>query len=135
MITASDYFRAYANHPAITDEISSNADTLIGRVNLFLDECQSLGWEPKINPSTGTYISGQDNGGWRPPECPIGAPSSSHKQGQGVDIADADGSLDALVTDELLARHGLYREHPEATLTWCHLTTRPPKSGKRTFFP
>lgn len=134
-ITAEHYFKAYADHPEITDEIRANAETLLGRVDLLLDECVSMGWEPTINPATGTYISGQDNGGWRPQACPIGAPSSSHKTGSGVDVADGDGELDKLITDELLTRHGLYREHPESTPGWCHLTTRAPKSGRRTFYP
>lgn len=134
-ITTEHYFKAYADHPEITDEIRANAENLLGRVDLLLDECVSMGWEPTTNPATGTYISGQDNGGWRPQACPIGAPSSSHKTGAGVDVADADGSLDAMITDDLLARHGLYRESPDFTNGWVHLTTRPPKSGRRTFIP
>lgn len=134
-ITAEHYFKAYADHPEITDEIRANAETLLGRVNLLLDECVSMGWEPLINPATRTYISGKQNGGWRPSDCPIGAPNSSHKTGSGVDVADGDGELDAMITDELLSRHGLYREHPESTPGWCHLTTRAPKSGRRTFYP
>lgn len=134
-ITLDNYFRAYADHPEITDEIRENAETLLGRVDLLLDECVSMGWEPHINPATGTYISGQDNGGWRPQACPIGAPNSSHKQGRGVDIADADNSLDNLIDDAMLERHGLYRENPSVTKSWCHLSDRMPKSGRRTFFP
>lgn len=134
-ITAQDYFRAYADHPAITDAIRANADKLLEKVNALLEECVGNGWEPKINPATGTLISGQNNGGWRPPECPIGAPSSSHKQGRGIDIADADGSLDEMITDGMLEFHGLYREAPGATSGWTHLSDRAPPSGRRTFWP
>jgi len=52
-----------------------------------------------------------------------------------VDVADGNGKLDETITDALLEAHGLYREHPEATPGWCHLTTRAPKSGRRTFYP
>lgn len=134
-VTVADYFRAYADHPAITDEIRENADIFLPKVNALLEECISNGWQPRVNPATGTLISGQDNGGWRPPECPIGAASSSHKTGRGVDVADADDSLDAMITDEMLERHGLYREAPGATDNWTHLSDRAPKSGKRTFWP
>lgn len=135
MITQEDYFKAYAGHPEITDEIRINAAELLTAVNELLEACILLGWTPKVNPATGTLISGQQNGGWRPQECPIGAPNSSHKQGKGVDVADADNTLDGLITDDLLAAHGLYREHPDDTPKWCHLTTRAPKSGRRTFKP
>lgn len=134
-ITTADYFRAYSGHPEITPEIEANADKLLVAVNALLEECIGLGWVPHVNPATGTLISGQDNGGWRPRACPIGAPSSSHKQGRGVDVADADESLDSLIDDDMLERHGLYRESPDATPHWCHLTDRAPKSGRRTFVP
>ena len=135
MITQEDYFKAYAGHDGITDEIRINAAGLLTSVNELLEACILLGWSPRANPATGTLISGQKNGGWRPPECKIGAPSSSHKQGRGVDVADASNELDALITDDLLAAHGLYREHPDDTPNWCHLTDRAPKSGRRTFKP
>lgn len=134
-ITQEDYFRAYHGHPEITDTILINAAGLLAAVNALLEECVANGWIPRVNPATGTLISGQDNGGWRPSDCPIGAPTSSHKTGRGVDIADGNGELDALITDGMLEFHGLYRESPEATSGWCHLTDRAPKSGRRTFWP
>lgn len=135
MITVDDYFRAYAGHPEITAEIRHNAENLLAAVNELLDCALAEGIRLSTNPATRTFISGQDNGGWRPQACPIGAPTSSHKQGQGVDVADHDGSLDAWITDECLADFHLYREHPESTSGWCHLTTRAPGSGSRTFWP
>ena len=135
MITAADYFAAYAGHDEITPAIEANADELLRRVNSLLEACIMLGWSPMVNPSTGTLISGQKNGGWRPQACPIGAPNSSHKQGAGVDVADGSGKLDTLITDDLLAEYDLFRESPEATPGWVHLTTRAPKSGRRTFYP
>jgi len=113
MITSADYFKAYADHPELdTDDsyIRENAEFLLVKVNSLLESCILLGWSPKVNPSTGTLISGQKNGGWRPSDCPIGAPTSSHKTGRGVDVADAGDTLDSLITDDLLAEHGLYRE-------------------------
>lgn len=140
MITQEDYFKAYAGHPEITDEIRINAAGLLTAVNALLEDAIAQGWEPKVNPATGTLISGQQNGGWRPQACPIGAPKSSHKQGRGVDVADGDGELDRTIDDAMLKRHGLFREHPDATAGWCHLTDRAPGSwtaenDKRTFWP
>lgn len=115
MITSADYFAAYENHDGITTAMRDNAVVLLGRVNCLLEECEALGWNPRINPATGTMISGQKNGGWRPQDCPVGTPNSSHKQGEGVDVADGDGELDTMIDDAMLIRHGLFREHPEAT--------------------
>jgi len=140
-ITTYDYFKAYPEHPEITGEIHENALELLRKVNALLEECIGLGWKPHVNPVTGTLISGDRNGGWRPQACTIGAPSSSHKQGRGVDIFDHLNELDAMLTDALLEAHGLYREHPDATVNkmgphgWVHLTDRKTKSGRRTFYP
>ena len=134
MITVDEYFQAYADRD-IPDAHRDSAELLLQRVNPLLDWAVENGWIPARNPITGTYVAGEKNGGWRPQDCPIGAPNSAHKVGRAVDVADADGSLDALLTDEILEQFGLYREHPDATATWCHLTDRAPHSGRRTFMP
>ena len=134
-ITLSDYFAGYAGHPAITAEHRASAEMLLVQVSALLADLIVGGdADLDINPQTGSLISGHKNGGWRPPECPEGAPNSSHKQGKGIDIYDADGDLDAACHDDLLARHGLYREHPAQTRGWLHLTNRAPRSGRRTFY-
>jgi len=134
-ISTYDYFKAYPEHPEITGEIHENALELLRKVNALLDDCIAQGWQPRANPATGTLISGQNNGGWRPPECTVGAQTSSHKEGRGVDIADGNAALEAMVTPDLLEKHGLYKEHPHATKGWVHLTDRAPKSGNRVFWP
>lgn len=132
-----DLFAAYEGHPAITAEHRANADMLLSRVNTLLDRAVLAGINLRINPQTGSLISGQHNGGWRPPECPIGALNSAHKSGQAVDIYDPDGELDDWLMHDLqhLTLLGLYMEHPAATRGWCHLTTRAPRSGNRVFYP
>lgn len=134
-VTVADYFKAYTGHPEITPAIEANADKLLDAVNALLEECIANGWIPRVNPATGTLISGSQNGGFRPQACPIGAPTSSHKTGEGVDIADVGDKLDSMVDDAMLERNGLYREHPDDTPNWCHLTTRAPRSQRRTFKP
>ncbi len=134
-INLGDLFSGYAGHPGITAEHRANAEILLIKVNALLTELQDLyRCTLDYNPKTGSLISGSKNGGWRPADCPEGAPNSSHKQGRGVDVYDPDGDLDATITDALLKKHGLYREHPSQTRNWLHLTDRAPRSGKRTFY-
>jgi hypothetical protein len=134
-ITLHDYFAGYPNHKDITPEVIARATMLLKHVNEFLTElCESNNCDLDINPVTGTLISGTKNGGFRPRDCTDGAWGSSHKDGSGVDVFDSDGDLDSSCTDALLAKHGLYREHPSQTRSWMHLTTRAPRSGRRTFY-
>lgn len=119
-----------------SEEQENNAVVLLDRVNSLLYEYTSkTGQERPINPHTGNLISGLTEGGFRLPDCPQGAPDSSHKQGQAVDIYDPHGTLDKWLNDEILTKFDLYREHPDSTEGWCHLSTRAPHSGHRTFYP
>ncbi len=134
-ISLADYFAGWPGHPDITAEHRANAEAMLILVNaLLLELSTSYRVIMHINPTTGSLVSGQLNGGWRPHDCPEGAPHSSHKKGRGVDVYDPDGNIDATITDDLLKKHGLYREHPAQTKHWCHLTDRAPGSGKRTFY-
>lgn len=121
--------------------------------------------KPLIDPDTGTEISGKKGGtgggGFRA-DAEEGSDRSSHKilyrqdkdgnwvpdpeatAGAGVDDFDPDNALDDWIStfdteggarNEVLERHQLYREHPDDTPGWCHLTTRAPRSGRRTFKP
>lgn len=135
LLTVDEYFAGYKGSLAITATHRANAVVLVNRTNHFLRELLSFGdCDLDINPKTKSIISGWKNGGWRPKDCPEGAEKSSHKEGKGIDIYDPDGDLDSACTDDLLAKHGLYREHPSQTKGWMHLTTRAPRSGKRTFY-
>ena len=134
MISLAEYVGPHANSPDWTDACAKNAADLLTRVNsLLIDSGLSL----KPNPATKSLISGVKYGGFRPQNCQQGAPTSSHKTGKGVDIFDPDNLLDKWLDANAsqLVAHGLYREAPSATDTWCHMTTRAPDSGKRTFFP
>jgi hypothetical protein len=134
VISLDDYFAGYADRD-IPDAHRDSADLLLRRVNPLLEHMVTLGWEPTVGTHTHTMVSGQRDGGWRPQDCPIGAPNSAHKVGRAVDVADADGSLDEVLTDEILEQFGLFRESPTATAGWVHLTDRAPHSGRRTFMP
>jgi hypothetical protein len=132
MITVDQYFIGRKHTP----DQATNALNLLSIVNPLLYEyTKQTGEEVEINKATGSVISGQTEGGFRLPDCPQGAPNSSHKQAMAVDVYDPYNHIDDWLTDEILERFGLYRENPSATKSWAHLTTRAPGSGKRTFLP
>lgn len=122
---------------------------LLTRVNALIDEAEaSARFKRIIDLDTGCEISGvhggAGDGGFRAPTTTTGAGGSSHREGKGVDAYDPGNLLDDWLSEfdkddgkenEMLAKHGLYREHPSKTEGWCHLTTRAPGSGKRTFMP
>jgi len=131
MIQLSEYFLDH-NH---TEEHRKNAEELLRRVNALLAAFVADGGALNKNPNTKTYISGQTFGGFRPADCPIGAPKSAHKLGMAVDVYDKGNQLDSWLTDLVLLKFDLYRESPHDTVGWLHLTTKSPKSGRRTFKP
>lgn len=135
MITLEEYFRKPRSEAQ-----ERAAELLLARVHALLQEADAAGaYEAWVNPWTRSCISGSKDGdgdgGFRTPGSKTGAPNSSHKQAQAVDVYDPHDILDDWITDDALVRHGLYREHPDATKGWCHLTTRAPGSGFRTFRP
>lgn len=135
MITLEELFGPWAEHPDATEERKANARALLASVNNLLDEAANDGIIVLVNPATGSQVSGQTLGGFRPQSCTIGSPKSAHKQGRAVDVFDPKGKLDAWLDDGKLEAFGLYREAPQATKGWCHLTDRAPGSGRRTFNP
>jgi hypothetical protein len=98
---------------------------------------EATGLRFTINPLTQSLVGGETLGGFRPQDCPIGAPQSAHKQGLAVDIYDPDNKIDNWIIghQQVLKEFGLYFEHPTATPRWSHWTTRKPASGRRIFYP
>ena len=133
MITIEQYFAGYPELK--TDDFIKNASLLLNRVNLLLEDAQKYGVMLTVNTKTGCLISGSKNGGIRPKDCPEGSALSSHKTAQGVDIYDPSNALDGWLDDIKLLKYDLYRESAESTPSWLHVTTRPPKSSRRTFKP
>jgi hypothetical protein len=66
-----------------------------------------------------------------------GAANSKHLTGHALDVSDPNGRIGAflLANQHVLARHGLYMEHPSATPTWVHLQDLPPRSRNLVFYP
>lgn len=144
MITREQYFGA---KPHDTEQEIA-ADDLLVRVNELVEEAVKAGaFSRNIDPDTGTEISGSRNGagdgGFRLPTARTGSATSAHKEAKGVDVFDSSDRLDEWLDqfehgvggNTKLEEHGLYREAPSATPGWCHLQTRPTKSGRRTFIP
>ena len=131
-ITLEQYFQAKPHTEAHTEA----ANDLLDRVDRL---CTALAWDWPICPNTGSSVSGSKggagDGGFRLQTATTGAATSSHKEARAVDVYDPKGELDDIITDALLMAYGLYREAPDATPGWSHLTTRAPKSGRRTFVP
>lgn len=135
MLSLRDYFGPWGEHPDATPEVEEAAQALLEKVNSLLIEADAHGVDMIDNPHTGSLISGHKYGGFRPQDCPEGAPNSKHKTGHACDIYDANGALDRWLTDKRLEAHGLAREHPQKTLGWVHLQDILPPSGRRTFWP
>lgn len=123
------------------------AQHLLEAVNELLAEAERAGINSPTCPNTGTQISGSKggtgDGGFRLPTATTGSLLSSHKEARAVDVYDPGGKLDDWLDDfevgvgdnTKLAEYELYREAPDATTGWLHLTTREPKSKRRTFHP
>ena len=136
MITLQDYF----GDKPYTAEYNLNALTLLYRVNnliaAFVTDTRTL---LQNNPATGNQISGNKNGdgGFRLQTSTTGSSKSAHKQAKAVDIYDLGEYLDNWLDakPDALIKYDLYREASVSTPNWCHLGTRKPLSGKRTFKP
>lgn len=144
MITIADYFggRRESHGLECSPRIENNALRTVDLVNELLENCERFGVVVKVNPA-GDFAGTLLNSGWRPPSingCTPGASATSlHMTGEAADIHDADGALDEfLLTPEgqfLLGDIGLWLESPTKTHGWCHVQTKPPRSGQRVFMP
>jgi len=156
MITREQYFGAKPHTP---EHEAAADDVLVRREALRQEYYASTGCGPDVDPDTGTEISGKKNGSGDGGFRLKGSATSidpvtgrerltSHAEAKAVDDSDQGDAFDKWLDqfevpmpngkpggNSKLEEYGLYREHPSATPTWCHLTTRPPGSGKRTFMP
>ena len=152
MITAEQYFSGGKDkfgekleHPDATEERQSNARVLLALTNDLLAYAVEQGvYDEAVDEDTGSQISGVQggagDGGFRLQKSATGAGKSKHKDGGAIDVFDPVEKLDNWLTDEILLRFKLFREHPSATKGWCHLQIIPPgwwkeDSEKRTFYP
>lgn len=148
MITIEQYAGPHAGSADWTHERQANATKLLFACSQLEAEMADDGVAFPDNPATGSGVSGQRFGGFRPQSCPEGAPHSAHKEGLAVDRYDPNGSIDdwlmadyqknaanGTAGDSALMRHGIYIEHPGSTRGWSHWSIRAPGSGNHVFFP
>jgi len=137
MITLTQYAGTHADSQDWTLQRQANAAGLLVACSRLEALARADGVKFLDNPATGNGISGSTFGGFRPQNCPQGAPQSSHKEGLAVDRYDPDNAIDAWCMANLdrLEACGIYIEHPDATSHWSHWTTKAPKSGRRVFYP
>ena len=138
MITYEEYVAKHKDSPDLTEAIKGNIENLLlPKVNRLLIYMKDWGVALHVNPSTKSFISGVDFGGFRPQYCPIGAPKSNHKKGLAVDIYDPYNQLDlwCMNNHAILEELGLWLEHPSSTKGWCHVQAVPPRSNNRVFLP
>lgn len=136
-VTLSEYFGPYENHHDVTDDVRSNAEALLSRVNALYAVAVRDGVPLPDNPGTKSGVSGSGNGGFRPNLCPVGAGSSTHKIGRGIDRYDPSRAFAAwcLAHPDVLKEFGLYMEDPRWTPSWVHLQDKAPNSGKLVYVP
>lgn len=135
MIDLESYFGPWLDDAP--EEHIEHALVLLERVAKLMGYMIGQGVIFRHNPKTGTYISGTTLGGYRPADCGTGAPNSAHKTGQAADIYDPLGDIDLHLYNhqDLLDRYDIYIEHPDSTPGWSHWAIKPPKSGRRIFYP
>lgn len=137
MITLLQYVGPHKQSPDWTPQCEVDATRLLSACCALEAEMARGGVTFPDNPKTKSGVSGTTFGGFRPQDCPEGAPNSSHKKGQGVDRYDPFEKIDnwCLAHPDRLAFHGIFIEHPSKTVGWSHWTTRSPPSGNRIFYP
>lgn len=142
IFTIDEYVGLHKDSPDWTPVIQGNAQLLMTLCSRLKDIMESDGIDFQTNPKTGSIISGEIYGGFRPQDCPIGAANSSHKMGKAVDIYDPTNNIDAwlMLNQNALVECDIYIEHPSKTMHWSHWAIKTtsedsPKSGHHVFFP
>lgn len=128
-ITTAEYLGQHAALAApgeLTTEMRGNAArTVAAAINLLARFGQQRGLRS----------------GWRPRAfnsmVPNAKVASLHLTCEAIDLDDEDGELRDFCMANLgtLESLGLWMEHPASTKGWCHVQIKPPKSGKRVFYP
>lgn len=137
LVTLGEYLGPYKQHKDVTPLVLANAGLLLRRVNRLYELAMADGVNLQVNPATYSRISGSGNGGFRPRDTSVGSPTSTHKDGQGIDTYDPRREFASwcLAHQDQLKIIGLYMEDPRWTPTWVHLQSVPPKSGKLVYVP
>lgn len=140
MIDLDQYYRGNdVKFPMLlSTSLQAKAHITVELVNKLLILAKGAGVPLVENPVTGSIV----NSGWRPASInalvPNAALNSLHITCEACDLHDPEGLLDEwcyTVSETILKDLGLWLEHPASTRRWCHVQTKPPKSGRRVFYP
>ncbi len=137
IVTLKEYFGKHDASPDATPAIRAAAEELLRKVNLLYETAAADGCDLPDNPKTGSGLSGNGSGGFRPLDSNVGASNSTHKKGRGIDRYDPSRQFAAwcLAHPVALRELGLYMEDPRWTPTWVHLQDLPPRSGVAVYIP
>jgi uncharacterized protein YcbK (DUF882 family) len=122
-ISVNEYLMGRIKMADLSDEQVANMNTLIPKVNMFLEK---FGEKRAVNS------------GYRSPEINAssgGAKKSKHMICAAVDLEDKDARLYnfARANEGLLKEIGLWCEERQGG--WLHMQCIPPKSGRRFYLP
>jgi len=138
MVTLEDLYGHWIDHPDATPERKAASTAFLLKARKLYDMAIADHVVFPVNiRKTNTQVSGDVYGGFRPQSCPIGAPHSAHKEGQGLDWFDPEGKIDewCMKNQGKLIACGIYIEHPDSTPGWSHWSDRAPGSGHHVFYP
>ena len=112
-ITANGRYNERLTSPELTDEKKANAIKLLGIINNFLTDIGIT----EVNVTSG-FRTSESNSATKG-----SAKHSLHMEALAVDIADPDGSLNALALrhNDLLKKYGIMVESRQSTPSWCHM--------------
>lgn len=140
MITLQQYLmgRERSHGLQLGPDLLRNAERTVDLANRLLVLAKGAGVALHEHPGSGSIVTS----GWRPADInastPGARPRSLHLSCEAIDLYDPDGDLDEWLlgaADVVLKDLGLWLEHPAATKGWAHVQTRPPRSGRRVFYP
>lgn len=137
-ITLVQYFGPYWGCGEDTPQLRASAQRLLERVNRALGAALADNVPLECNPRTGSFVSGDGNGGFRGSHCTVGAPGSQHRSAHAVDIYDPRRLFArwCLRNEALLRELGIAgMERPEWTPSWTHLQDKAVRSGTWCFTP
>lgn len=137
-ITLEDYFGPYWCKGEDTPAMRAAAFELLAAVNRALEAAIADGVALVLNPKTGSYVSGEGNGGFRGRASRVGPSGSKHRSAHAIDIYDPLRLFArwCLRNEARLREFGIAgMERPEWTPTWTHLQDLPVRSGTWCFVP
>jgi hypothetical protein len=131
ILTSSNRYEDRIDHEDCTPEVRMRAADLAERVSKLL---KRLGRSGDV---TSGFRTGPAN------RAAGGAKNSAHLTGEAADLADPQDAIkDAIAANiantppgqkNVLEECDLYMEHPDDVGGWCHLQSRPTRSGRRVF--